>query len=157
MFFMLRNAFKATAVKHLMCVFMSAENVCTCVRACMFLRVCVHSCIQQLLRACFCVYVFSMILAYVDVYVRVAAYGVHVCACVCVRACWCTCVCACVCPSQKTGFVMTQIQGLVPNACWRSRGGFLVVLAHTHTRAHTRADTHTHRHAHLVCIANKSN
>ena len=82
---------------------MSAENVCTCVRASMSCRLCVHACIQQLLRACFCVYVFSIILAYVDVYVRVAAYGVHVCACVCVCACCCTCVCVCV-PGAKKWF-----------------------------------------------------
>ena len=56
------------------CVCMSAENVCTCVRASMSFRVCVHACIQQLLRACLYGYVFSMIVAYVDVYVRVDAY-----------------------------------------------------------------------------------
>ena len=83
---------------------MSAENVCTCVRSSMSFRVCVHACIQQLLRACLCVYVFSMIVAYVDVYVRVDAYEgarvrVCVCACVCVfvgvRVCACVCVCVC--------------------------------------------------------------
>ena len=93
---MIRNAFEATAVKHLMCVCMSAENVCTCVRASMSFRVCVHACIQQLLRACLCVYVFSMIVAYVDVYVRVDAYeGARVC--VCASECVCVCVCGCTC------------------------------------------------------------
>ena len=84
MFFMIRNAFEATAVKYLMCV-------CTCVRAFMSFRVCVHACIQQLLRACLGMYVISVIVAYVDVYVRVDAYE-GVCVCVCVRVCVCVCV-----------------------------------------------------------------